>query len=88
MVAQIGVLASEEEVRRFGEKAKHIKAIVAKTTNSRSFVEVIRESKMDNRGGGRGNFHRGCDNDHKDFSREDCFLNRQWEGEFDRQGER
>lgn len=46
--AQIRFPASEEAVRRFGATAKHIKSVKAKTTDSRSFVEVTAGGKMDN----------------------------------------
>ena len=74
--AQIGFPASVEAVRRFGGKAKHIKAVAPKTTDSRTFVEVIGENKMDSRGGGRGPFRGGHEDDRKDPGRENRFRSR------------
>lgn len=57
--AEIGFLASRGEVRRFGDQAIHIKVVRAKTTDSRSFTEVVKEEKMDNRGGTCEGYKRG-----------------------------
>ena len=85
--AVIGVPASTEEVRRYRERAKKIIAVSAKTVDSRSFVQVASERVMENRGGGRVNFHGGRKDECKEIGREEHFRNHVREGEFGRQGE-
>ena len=40
---------TREEVRRFGAKAKFLRPVVPSTTDSRLFVQVLKEDKMDRR---------------------------------------
>lgn len=56
--AQIGLLASEEDVPKFGANAKRILPVKPKTLDSRSIAAVV-EEEMENRGGGRGSFRGG-----------------------------
>jgi hypothetical protein len=86
--AKIGVPATNPEIRRFGASARTIQAVQAKKVDLRSFVEAAVEGGMDNRGGGRGSFRGGREEERKDYNREDRFRNHPREGEFERQGER
>jgi hypothetical protein len=58
--AKIGFPVTRGEVRRFGDRARHIQPVAAKNTDTKSFVEVTRERAMENRGGGRGPYRGGC----------------------------
>lgn len=57
---------SAEEIRKYGGQAKHIRRAQVRTTDERSFVEVVKKKKMDRRappawgGGARGSARLPC----------------------------
>ncbi|RLN04037.1 hypothetical protein C2845_PM13G07460 [Panicum miliaceum] len=54
--------ARQEEVRRFGDKAKFLKKVEHPTTDSRSFVQVLKSSGMDCRSQGTRNGRENWEN--------------------------